>query len=147
MLAPLVASGMPSELARRLFVACDVRGRGLLGLDDFLGALTVITAGRPDERAALLFYCIAGAAGTMVRDREFGQPCAFVRVPSVHRMLSQISTTELASTIALVLGSTSSRVHFSVARSVMFDLTGNPNAEAASKTSWVKWAVERGESG
>ena len=66
-LAPLVASGMPSELARRLFIACDVRGAGLMGLDDFLGALTVITAGRPDERAALLFYCIAGAAGSVVR--------------------------------------------------------------------------------
>lgn len=65
--APLLDAGMPTELSRRLFVACDVRGDGLLGLEDFLGALTVITAGKPDERALLLYFCYAGPTGSAVR--------------------------------------------------------------------------------
>lgn len=52
---PLLDTGMPPTLSRRLFAACDTGGEESLGLEDFMCAMAVITAGDPRERAALLF--------------------------------------------------------------------------------------------
>lgn len=55
-LGPLLDTGMQPSLARRLFAACDTGGEDNLGLEDFICAMAVITAGQPRERALLLFH-------------------------------------------------------------------------------------------
>ena len=52
---PLLDTGMPPTLSRRLFAACDTGGEESLGLEDFMCAMAVITAGDFRERATLLF--------------------------------------------------------------------------------------------
>ena len=56
-MGPLLDTGMPPALSRRLFSACDFGSEEKLGLEDFICAMAIITAGLPRERASLLFAC------------------------------------------------------------------------------------------
>ncbi len=71
-LTPLIDAGMPLELSHRLFTACDVKSHNHLGLDDLLCGLTVITMGRHEERAVLVYHCIAGIKDDLVRSESCG---------------------------------------------------------------------------